>query len=284
MNNNIALELVAEDGTRVNLNSPADSIYLKPDIEGLTTLPTIRSSNGTNVGMDGGWTSAQFFDARLISVKGVIADQDVAVVEQKRRELNALLAKKKLQLNLTTEAGNSYSVSVRVMEVTMVMSTLLIAQEFKIDFRADDPLIYDNASGGDLIATLQVARLLGGFEINFNIPFEISGSGSDSIVTNTGTSEVYPLITVKGPLHSPSIINSTTNQQLNISRDLNAGDTIEIDSKFKTITLNGLDIYSDVTGDFITLASGENKMRLTTQTSSDNGYAEIRFKSGYYSI
>lgn len=284
MNNNIALELIAEDGSRINLNSPADSIYLRPDIEGLTTIPTIRSSTGTNVGMDGGWTSAQFFDARLISIKGVIANQDIAVVEQKRRELNALLAKKKLQLNVTTEAGNNYSVNVRVTEVSMVMSTQLIAQEFKIDFRADDPLIYDNSTDGELIATLRVARLLGGFEIKFGIPFKLSGSGSDSNVINTGTSEVYPVITIKGPLHSPSIINSTTNQQLTISRDLVAGDIVEIDSKFQTVTLNGIDIYSDIMGEFVTLASGDNKMRLSAQSSSDNGIAEIRFKSGYYAI
>lgn len=283
MNNNIIMELVA-DGQRLSLNS--DSIYLQPDITGLTELPTIRTSSGVNVGMDGGWTSAQFFDARLISIHGVIANSDIAVVEQKRRELNAMLAKKKLRLDFVTEAGNSYSVDVRVVSTQMAMSQLLIAQEFKIDFRADDPLIYDNSTGGNIVATLAVQRLLGGFEIEFNVPFEISGAGSNSNIANTGNSEVYPIITLRGTLHSPTIVNSTTNQQFQISRDLAEDDIAIIDTKLQTVTLNGMDIFADKTeaSQFITLAPGNNVMRLTTESSSDDGVAEISFKSGYYAI
>ncbi len=283
MNNNLIMELVA-DGQRLSLNS--DSIYLQPDITGLTELPTIRTSSGVNVGMDGGWTSAQYFDARLISVQGVIANSDVAVVEQKRRELNAMLAKKKLQLNFVTEAGNSYSVDVRVVSTQMTMSRLLIAQEFKINFRADDPLIYDNSTGGNIVATLTVQQLLGGFEIEFNVPFRISGAGSDANVENTGNSSVYPVITLRGTLHSPTVINTTTNQQFQLSRDLGEGDVVVIDSKMQTVTFNGLDVFSDKTeaSQFIMLASGNNQMRLTTASSSDDGVAEIAFKSGYYAI
>lgn len=284
MNNHLIMTLVADDGSKFELN--ADSVYLKPDITGLTELPTIRTSSGVNVGTDGGWTSAQFFDARLISIQGVIADSDIAKVEQKRRELNAMLAKKKLRLDFVTEAGNSYSVDVRVVASQMTLSQQFIAQEFKIDFRADDPLIYDNSTGGNIVATLTVQRLLGGFEIEFDVPFEITGSGSSTNVLNTGNSEVYPIITLKGPLHSPTIVNATTNQQFQISRDMVAEDVAIIDSKLQTVTLNGLDIFADKTeaSQFITIAPGNNSMSLTTASSSDDGVAEIKFKSGYYAI
>lgn len=285
MNNH--MQMTITDGTTTyDLNSVENSTYLQPEITGLTTLPDIRTSSGTNIGADGGWTSAQFFDARLITINGVIANHDVAVVEQKRKQLNALLAKRKLRLSFVTESGSSYAVDVRVVSVTMSLGTLLNAQTFSINFRADDPLIYDNTSGGDLIATLLVQRLLGGFEINFNIPFEITGGGTVSNVVNTGNSDVLPTIILTGPLHSPTIVNYTTNQQMQISVDMSANDEIVIDSRFETITMNGMDIFDLKTesSQFITLSSGNNSMVLQSAVDTDAGTAQIKYKSGYYSI
>lgn len=288
MNNHIQVTLKSST-IEMNLNSPEESIYLVPELEGLTTLPEIRTSSGVNAGADGGWTSAQLFDARLISMRLVIANEDIAVVESKRRLLNTLLAQgrnEELTLNLTTEAGNAYTVNVRVTSVSASLDRVLHKQDFLIQFRADDPLIYGSTEGGGIEAILNVQRALGGFAIPFTFPLAIGGGADGTVVQNVGTETVYPIITLYGNLHSPTVINRTTNQQLQLIVDLTPDNIVVIDSQQRTITLDGLDIYNLMSegSEFIEIAPGDNIMLLTSTQTSDDGYAEVKYKQGYLSI
>lgn len=206
----------------MELNSAADGIFLVPELEGLAGLPEIRTTSGVNAGYDGGWTSAQNYDARLIAIRGVIADKDIAKVEATRRKLASLLGqgrKEQLTLRFTTEAGNAYTISVRTISCEMALQRVLNKQDFLIQLRADDPLIYDDGASGGTEAILRVQQALGGFEINFGLPLAIGGS-SDATAVENGAETVYPIIKLYGPLHSPTVVNMTTNQQMQIIADL----------------------------------------------------------------
>lgn len=221
MNNNIQCSIESST-TSMELNSAADGIYLVPELEGLAGLPEIRTTSGVNAGYDGGWTSAQNYDARLIAIRGVIASRDVAQVEAQRRKLASLLGqgrKEQLTLRFTTEAGNAYTISVRTISCEMALQRVLNKQDFLIQLRADDPLIYDDGASGGTEAILRVQQALGGFEINFGLPLAIGGS-SDATAVENGAETVYPIIKLYGPLHSPTVVNMTTNQQMQIIADL----------------------------------------------------------------
>ena len=266
----------------MNLNSPEESIYLVPELEGLTTLPEIRTSSGVNAGADGGWTSAQLFDARLISMRLVIANEDIAVVESKRRLLNTLLAQgrnEELALNITTEAGNAYTVNVRVTSVSASLDRVLHKQDFLIQFRADDPLIYGSTEGGGVEAILNVQKALGGFAIPFTFPLAIGGGSDGTVVQNVGTETVYPIITLYGNLHSPTVINRTTNQQLQIIADLASdiiwGQSQTAQGEYISIT-NELDIPAK-------LASVEMLGKATQTTYSGKNLMPLEpYRFGYY--
>ena len=221
MNNNIQCSIESST-TSMELNSAADGIFLVPELEGLAGLPEIRTTSGVNAGYDGGWTSAQNYDARLIAIRGVIANKDIAKVEAMRRKLASLLGqgrKEQLTLRFTTEAGNAYTISVRTISCEMALQRVLNKQDFLIQLRADDPLIYDDGASGGTEAILRVQQALGGFEINFGLPLAIGGS-SDATAVENGAETVYPIIKLYGPLHSPTVVNMTTNQQMQIIADL----------------------------------------------------------------
>lgn len=283
------MDLTLTNGTKtISLNS--DGIYLQPELEGLTGLPNIRSTSGVNAGADGGWTSAQFFDARLISIKCVIADQSLATVEQKRRELMSLLALGKanpLEIRFTTESGNAYTINARVTGVTAPLGQILKKQDVLIQLRADDPLIYAYNEEGGTVATLLVQQPSGGFEIPFTIPLTINGGEGYTSVVNSGTEAVYPVIELTGPLHNPSVVNQTGNQIIELDNlTMSASDKVVIDTQTRTVTLNGADVYDLLSEDssFMTILPGENIMALNSDTTSDAGTAKIKFKQGFITI
>ena len=63
-------------------------------------------------------------------------------------------------------------------------------------------------------------------------------------------------------------------------------DELIIDSRLRTITLNGVDVYHLKTAgsEFIMLAPGENRLSLESDIPGDNGYAQVSYKQGYLSI
>lgn len=221
MNNHIQLVLKSST-TEMSLNDHESGIYLVPEIDGLVGLPNIRTTSGVNAGYDGGWTSAQNFDARSITIRGVIANTDVAAVESMRKRLISLLAQGKseqLTLNLVTEAGNAYELEVRTIACEMAMQTVLTQQQFMIQLRADDPLIYDGSATGESVI-VQVQQAIGGFEINFQLPLAISGGEGESVIQNEGLEQVYPVIKMYGALHNPTFVNLTTSQQIQVDATL----------------------------------------------------------------
>lgn len=270
--------------TQINLQSPIDSMFLKPPLEGLTGLPDIRVAQGNNVGKDGGWTGNPLFEARFISAVVQIANSNVAIVEQKRRELATLLAEHNLTLKYVTEGGSVYTTKVRVLAAPAPLEQLLTKVTYKINLKADDPLLYDyDSSGGPIVATLPVFQANGGFEIPFEFPLIIEGGGEIQTIDNSGTSTVSPIITLYGPLHDPMIVNQTTNQQMQILAELSASDELIMNTAKETITLNGLDVYylKAEGSEFITIGAGTNYIYLESDNSGDAGYAEIRYNSGY---
>lgn len=221
MNNQIQLVLKSSTA-EMSLNNHELGIYLTPELDGLVGLPEIRTTSGVNSGYDGGWTSAQNYDARSITIRGVIANTDVATVEHLRKQLVSLAGQGKseeLTLDLVTEAGNAYTLQVRTIALEMAMQSVLSKQEFMLQLRADDPLIYDAGESAHE-ATLQVAKATGGFTIDFELPLAITGGSEESVVNNDGLEEVPTIVKMYGALHNPKIINQTNNEQMQIMTDL----------------------------------------------------------------
>lgn len=286
MNNHMSLRLVGANSS-LELNSPTTSIYLQEELEGLSTLPAIRETKGMNIGMDGGWTSAQFYEPRLVTIKGVIANKDVSVVELRRRQLIQILSEKRLRLEFQTEAGNLYELDVVVAGLTMPINKVLTSSYFKISLRADDPLIYDNTSSTGREAILnRSTNASSGFPINFPINFQLGNYESRPTINNFGTSTVYPVITVTGELTNPEIVNITTNEYFAINTTISSGSVAVIDTQAHTLVIDGVTSYSDIAdgSSWIHLQPGNNEFFLTSDENTDTGYATISYRVGYMGV
>lgn len=266
------------------LNNAENLMYLDEPIEGVSGLPNIRSATGVNQGRDGSWVSRQLYEGRYISFQGRIFGGEPIDVENKRRELVSVLQRKKLKLRIITYAGMEFITEVFVMANQMPINRELNIVKWKIDLLSEDPLFYDN-SAGELLAT--VGKVMdGGFDIPFDIPFNISAGGEPSVVTNSGNETVYPIITISTPATNPKLINRATNEFMQVMTTVLEGDKLIIDMRNKTITHNGLNIYSLQRGGstFFGLIPGVNVMEIQSDIASENSKAEVRYQSGFLGI
>ena len=126
---------------------------------------------------------------------------------------------------------------------------------------------------------MNVQKALGGFAIPFTFPLAIGGGSDGTVVQNVGTETVYPIITLYGNLHSPTVINRTTNQQLQIIADLASdiiwGQSQTAQGEYISIT-NELDIPAK-------LASVEMLGKATQTTYSGKNLMPLEpYRFGYY--
>lgn len=266
------------------LNNAENLMYLDEPIEGVSGLPNIRSATGVNQGRDGSWVSRQLYEGRYISFQGRIFGGEPIDVENKRRELVSVLQRKKLKLRIITYAGMEFVTEVFVMANQMPINRELNIVKWKIDLLSEDPLFYDN-SAGELLAT--VGKVMdGGFDIPFDIPFNISAGGEPSVVTNSGNETVYPIITISTPATNPKLINRATNEFMQVMTTVLDGDKLIIDMRNKTITHNGLNVYSLQRdgSTFFGLVPGVNVMEIQSDIASENSKAEVRYQSGFLGI
>lgn len=267
-------------------NDPINGVNLLDPIEGLAGLPGIRTSQGVNAGQDGGWTSKQLFDARFISFPMYISGpaQDV---ETKRREFAAVLRRKNLTLRVVTYGGNEYMTKVVVLDAPAPITRLMNRVDYKINLKADDPIMYDNGADDDLLATVG-KTVQGGFEIPFEIPLEIEAGSGPMAVSNLGNETVYPLIKIKTKATNPQLINITTGQMVKV--EINTTDVDELVINMhplaKTVTFNGLNVYGLLSAGsaFWGLSPGNNLIELITDVPSEETEAELYYRSGYIGI
>lgn len=269
------------------INDQLIGMHLDEPIEGLAGLPAIRTSQGTNLGANGGWTTKQLYEPRFISFSGRIFGRTVAEVEDRRREFSTILARivrNKGALRIITPAGHVYSTEVVLIGVEMPINKVLNLVEWKINLKADDPLLYDN-SDGELLATIRKTRQ-GGFVIPFELPLYISPDEQPATVNNSGNEMILPNIIISTKATNPKIINRTTNQSMEITATVKDGGKLEIDMKNKTILLDGMNIYDLQTAgsNFWGLIAGDNRIELQTDIQDERTEAELRFRSGFIGI
>ena len=259
-------------------------------LTGLTS-PDIRTGDGLYAGVDGGYVSSQLYGFRDIVISGFYIGSTCEEADNLREKLMRSLHIRYLYpVFITTFSGKHYFtegyITDRRSDITHPTSGV-----FQITIHCPDPIIYDGGDGINADSAWLEQTFYkegsGGFDIEYSIPVQWVAGQQLTSIENLGTVEAYPIITFKGIITNPKITNVTTNRFIELDKTTtSSNDTIVINMKERIITLNGVSIASDRTIDSVwwSLATGENKIRLTTDNLSDINFGTIKYKIGYQGI
>lgn len=284
MNSEILVQLIGATET-ININDGTSGFYLDEEISGLE-LPEKRISSANYSGRNGGYIGAQFFGMRELSLTGRTFSTDVTTTYALRRQLQALLAEENLIVRIVTADGYAYIADCTMTRMTMPIRGDTNWAYFKIDLLCPDSVLYDDTAGGLLEATVN-RTVQAGFTWPITWPIDWGTNSGPTTVTNTGTTTVFPLITLTGVGSDPVLTNTTTSQVWEIDALTTvSGDVVVIDMKDRTVTINGGNIFYKVptTAQWWGLIPGANSISLDTSGGSDTMTASISWRGGVMGV
>lgn len=262
-------------------------ITLDPQIEGLDATD-YRIVEYPMPGQDGAVVSQAFYDARTITLSGIISGQTPTQYMQNRLLLSQATGINRdnsgypvlTQLSFQTLDGNQFFIMVQPKKPTFDFGNTTWTK-FQLPLLAPDPRIYGVSQQNSGQITVLVG---GGFIVPVVVPVVSSGSsGGSALVTNSGTTDSHPILTLVGPLTNPYVQNQTTGLAFQLDTTIPAGSSVIVDMYHKTVTLNGSSLISNVDplSSWWTIVPGTNNIVLSTSSSGDGGYVEIQFYSAF---
>lgn len=105
---------------------------------------------------------------------------------------------------------------------------------------------------------------------------ETTGSGYTTIQVDS-IDNVYPIWEVTGPAVNPELSDFTTNTTFYYSGSVASGQTLVIDMNNKTALLNGTSVINNVSGEWVNLTPGNNRISYTTD-NNDAVSSELKWQ------
>jgi len=169
----------------------------------------------------------------------------------------------------------------------------ILNNTYQFSFRTDYPYFLGDETS-ETQAKTEVSG--GGVTIPAPVPAPLSalltgGTPSDPLsVTNAGNAPAFPVFVITGPGTDFTVTNSTTGATFTISTTLTAGQTITVDTWFRTVLRSdGASLRGDFDGDWITIEggpTGETNYILFSITSGDTGDTQLSttFRDTYFNL
>lgn len=102
---------------------------------------------------------------------------------------------------------------------------------------------------------------------SYGAEWEQGTGGGPTMIDIQSIDNVYPVWTVTGPAINPQISVLTTNTTLSYSGTVTASQELTVDMFNKTATLNGVSVVGNVSGDWVYLKPGINRVTYTTNNA-----------------
>lgn len=97
--------------------------------------------------------------------------------------------------------------------------------------------------------------------------WESGSSGGPTTIDIDSIDNVYPVWQVTGPATNPQLTILETNTQIQYNGTISASETLEIDMFNKTVLVNGVSMVSNVSGNWLYLKPGNNRVTYVTSNN-----------------
>lgn len=233
----------------------------------------------------GGWPSAQYYGPRLLTLDVMASAPTQAARDAAKEQLVQAVPVSDLATFTYNEPvpKQAYVRQNGSAQIGMTFPTL-VDVEFTIPLVAPDPRKYSTIP---LTATATLpAPVINPLTLPVTLPIGFPGSTPpiDSAVTcvNSGTFETRPVITVAGPITSPSIVNAVTGQAITFTGlAMAATDQLIISTDARQSYLGGVYYPADVNSGWWVLDPGSTQVYLTGENFSGGAVLVVSWSSAW---
>lgn len=276
--------MLGDDGVILNPDSLVPPFVDIENVQGLDSAP-VRLTEGELEGQDGGFVDAEFESRRSVILEGMVYSGSGDTLEPFLDRLKENWAPRALPIPLYFKMPG---VSERILFVKPQgcrydVNSLRRVGSAQIQFicTAEDPRIYSSTlqsfgiPQGDVIVTGRGYPR--GYPYGYGAP--VSPNGSSIFVE--GNRDTPAVFTIPGPAKNFQIIHDTLGKSLILDAILLTGETMTIDTRTRTITVNGQNRRSTLRAPtWFFLSKGNNFLRFRAE-SNNSTVMTVQFRHAW---
>lgn len=280
------VEFRRDDGERLNIGGW--NTFIDGATDDLFPAKALRSSTFNYAGADGGQMVKQFYEPWTIKFSGYIHRPGGALADmQARQEFMEFFARSHYFTAVFTDRfGRKSQIRegwLSTAPATTLRSKLERGQTWSVELTFGDPYLYEFAEDETGATTYAhsvsvpvyrpVTQSTGYIYTPAGYIYGVNG------YTMTGSEEATPTINVEsivavqpvwiinGPAKNPRLRNMSTNAQMTYNGTLVEGQTLKVDTLNRSAMIGTADLTQYMTGQWVGLNPGINRLRYTTDTS-----------------
>lgn len=254
-------------------DSSQEYVYEISKISGLEQ-PVIRNGNGLYAGADGGYWSSQYYGHRTVVIDGFSIAKGCDSVQQLREHLISHLPIRYIcPITIEDTNGDYWYLEGAITDIKCELNNTK-AIEYQITIVCADPLIYP------------AENLLSFAPISNERTLELNGSSTNILLPGESV-YAYPVFEVDGEFTSPiRFENTTSNEYLEVAVSNENSDKLVARLKDRAVVQNGLTVneFVEINSSWWKLNPGNNRLQITSGSSSDSATVKIKYSIGYRGI
>lgn len=258
-------------------------------LTGWEDLPPIDSSNTLKPSSYGAWSGQKLPGQRILTWTGRFSTEEngdwIDSLDALQRAFTIPMGTEELTIVVRTRSSTKLVFGAVVQRaIPMDYTYSYYGASVTLQFECSDPRKYSLEETSVFIATPTDTADGLDYPLVYPLDYGVEDLASDLTLINAGSVPTPVVLEFLGPADSPTLVNTTTGQQLGFDINLVDGDVLTVDTRVGTVLLNGSAdrLYtrtltsSPILGFY--LVPGENEMHMFAETWDTGSGVNITYR------